>query len=181
MRCTSCDSEITPGALICGACGAPVTGTVQPTYQAEPVAPEVPVEQDAPGDWEIPAPPETPAPAPVEPRPAAGAVPEIVEPFRSSYSSSGERIMGMPTDVVGNVALGLGGAGCLLIPFGCGWIFSILGLVVGFLGLKTSGRRNAIIGLVLGALALIITLVALCGIIGWFVYAIQGSSGFPTQ
>jgi len=168
MRCTSCGSEITPGALICGACGAPVD-SAQPSDPSEPAAPaeqEVPAEQPEPKTGQT-----------VEPPPAS-AIPEITGPARSTSPNSpaGDRILGMPTGVAGNVALGLGGAGCLLTPFGCGWIFSILSLVVGILALKTAGRRNATIGLVLGGLGLALTLVAVCGVIAYLIFSVPSGN-----
>ena len=76
---------------------------------------------------------------------------------------------------MGNIALGLGGAGCLFSVIGCGGLISILGLIAGFLSLKTSGRRFGTIGLVLSGLGLIVTLVMMCIIIYFFM---QGNSGY---
>lgn len=166
MKCSFCDSELAPGATICDACGAPVKGLLLPKVQEE-IAPAEQKEaffddlgaDESAAQEEPAAPPEpqadsftTPAAAPYEP--------QVFTP-----SSSGERVFGMPTDMVGNIALGLGGAGCLLSALGCGWIFSILGLVAGFLSLKTSGRRNGTIGLVLSGLGLVVTLLLICAVL----------------
>ena len=167
MKCTSCDSELAPGATICDACGAPVEGTVQPAALPEPPSPDV---------ASVPEEPVAPPYQPFEPLPAS-STPPAAEPFRSSYAvaPSGEKILGLPADQMGNIALGLGGAGCLFSVIGCGGLISILGLIAGFLSLKTSGRRFGTIGLVLSGLGLIVTLVMMCIIIYFFM---QGNSGY---
>ncbi len=181
MKCTFCDSELAPGATICDACGAPVKGLLLPKVQEE-IAPA----QQAESFFDAFAEPEPAAqesrrlvePA-VQAEPAADAftTPAAApyEPQVFAPSSSGERVFGMPTDMVGNIALGLGGAGCLLSALGCGWIFSILGLVAGFLSLKTSGRRNGTIGLVLSGLGLLVTLLLICAVL---YFITQGTSTY---
>jgi hypothetical protein len=85
--------------------------------------------------------------------------------------------MGLPAAQMGNIALGLGGAGCLFSVVGCGGLISVLGLVAGFLALNTSGRRNGTIGLVLSGLGIIVTLIMLCGFLFFFLQA-NNSRGF---
>jgi hypothetical protein len=104
--------------------------------------------------------PESPISSVMPPDPILYAAP--------SAQSSGEKILGLPAEQMGNIALGLGGAGCLFSIIGCGGLFSLLGLIAGFISLKTPGRQNGIIGMVLAGLGLVVALVFLCLILSAF-------------
>jgi hypothetical protein len=150
---------------------------IDPADRIDPAVPVETVQPSSPYDPFTPAPASPPyqAPAASYSQPGEGYANVYTNP--SSTTSSGEKILGMPADQMGNIAIGLGGAGCLFSVVGCGGLISVLGLIAGFLALKTTGRRNAMIGLVLSGLGIIVTLIMLCGFLFFFLQR-SGSSGF---
>jgi len=80
--------------------------------------------------------------------------------------------------VLGILALTVGTMFLFCLPF-VQTILGVLAVIFGFLGLKTEGRKTAIAGMVLGALALILSL--LMGIMfGAFIYSANAFTGTPT-
>ncbi|MBE0697910.1 MAG: hypothetical protein IH586_13390 [Anaerolineaceae bacterium] len=184
MKCSSCDGELVPGARFCDACGAPVEdAAAQPRVRVDPAARIEPAAQTEPGQPPSPYDAFSAAPAsPPSQAPAAAYTPpgggySNMYSDASSAAPSGEKILGMPAEQMGTIALGLGGAGCLFSVVGCGGLISVLGLIAGFLALKTTGKRNATIGLVLSGLGIIVTLIMLCGFLFFFLQA-SGNNGY---
>jgi hypothetical protein len=159
MKCMSCDTELVPGASECHACGAPVQ---------EVSVPQVMVGTAQQASLDNTFDPPTSGAA-IDPEPSFGSA--VVYPQPVSAATPAEKIWGMPADAMGNIALGLGGAGCLFSVVGCGGLISVLGLVAGFLALNTNGRRNGKIGLALSSLGIIVTLLMLCIILFLFLRA----------
>lgn len=161
MKCSHCDSELVPGAKFCDSCGAPVGASAADAPSAAPLASQESVYQ--PDEPFVQAPPYTP---PVQTaKPPAYAPPVSFassQPAANGAFQASEKIMGFPAAQMGTITLVLGGVGLLLSFVGCGGLLCVLGLVAGFLSLKTSGRSNAIIGMVLSGLGLIISLVMAC-------------------
>jgi hypothetical protein len=183
MKCQYCDSELVPGAKFCDSCGSPVgDASQQPPavpytndyLKEQPAAPQPPVVPYPPAGSVEPQPPaQDPFQVPYSNYQSSGTVPPPA--YNTSPSAPDEKIMGLPAAQMGNIALGLGGVGCLLSFLGCGGLISLLGVIAGFLALKTSGRRNGTIGLVLSIVGLIIALVMVCILLFSFINS-QGSS-----
>ncbi|HZW02913.1 MAG TPA: DUF4190 domain-containing protein [Anaerolineaceae bacterium] len=92
--------------------------------------------------------PETPPPAPVPPSPYA----QPVEPNRQGFA-------------IASLVVGILNLCFWIIPI-CGGPTAVIGLILGYLGLKSTARGMAIAGIVLSAIALILAIIN--GIAGIF-------------
>lgn len=186
MKCNHCGSDLIPGARFCDSCGAPVGEAAAAGLSTEP-APQTGFKTEEPF---VQAPPYTPSsqtskPSPYTSSPAQAPKPPSYTP-QVSYSSSqpnvaqvfqpGEKIMGLPAEHIGIITLVLGGVGLLFSCVGCGGIFSILGLITGFLSLKTPERKKGTIGMILSGLGLLVSLIMVC-IFLFFSSSIFGGGG----
>ncbi len=193
MNCTSCGSELKPGARVCDACGAPIEEPSaqqtaspydaflagSPAGSEEPEKPVSQAEEESVSSFQLP---------PAQPEPTYEASSQSERPAVNAalpgarvygVSTSEEKILGMPASQMGNIALGLGGAGCLFSLTVCGGLlFGILGAIAGFLSLRTSGRRNGTIGLILGILGVIVALSLSCGVLLWVINGPSTSYGY---
>jgi hypothetical protein len=129
--------------------------SIPDTTSADAVIPDLSTPDLSSG---IPAPsPEyqpEPAAQPAEPAPERVLHYEVVTP--ADQSNAGK------TSSLGITSLILGIAGIIFSCVGCGGILSVIGLITGYLSLKTAGRQNGIIGLILSGIGLIISIVAIC-------------------
>jgi hypothetical protein len=184
MKCVHCYSDLVEGAKFCDSCGAPVAETPQQPpavpYTANYLG-EEPAAAPQPPVVSYPPAPQNPVNDPFQSpfgsaQANAGSVPPAPYGVPPAARQSGEKILGIPAENMGTVALGLGGAGCLLSFIGCGGLISLLGLIAGFLSLKTEGRKNGTIGLVLSGLGLIVALAMTCVLL--FAYIGSQGSGY---
>lgn len=140
MKCTYCGSVIQQDDRNCPACGAPI-----------PLSDSIP----APSPYYTvtvvmdPA-PETAASTPtLEPGPAVPtrtvSAPEIGKLFqdRSNWA-------------IASMVLGLIGVFSVIIPGVCGFITSVPAIILGAMSLKSSKRKYAITGIILGVLTIVI-------------------------
>lgn len=179
MKCSNCGAELKPDAKVCDFCGTPVP--------AETISSAIPVPEDYippafpyaddPLKQAEPAPAE---PAPIDftpkaaeaafdffPKPPAGPTSPIVEGDRSGLA--------IASLVIGILSL----CGGWLVPV-CGQILIVIGLIVGFMGLKSKQRGLAIAGIALNFVGLCVSLVYLIFFGGTaFLSLIQGL--FPNQ
>jgi hypothetical protein len=156
MKCSNCGADLKPDAKVCDFCGTPVS--------AETVSAPTP----APEDYIPPAfpyaddPLKQAEPAPVEPdtidftpkvtEPAPDFFPEppaVTTPPAAANDRSGFAIASLVIGVLNMCSW--------IIPF-CGVIFVIIGLILGFMGLKSKQRNMAIGGIVLNFIALCVAL-----------------------
>jgi len=152
MKCSNCGADLKPDAKVCDFCGTPVL--------AEAVSSAIP----APEDYIPPAfpyaddPLKQAEPAPVEPdtidftpkttEPALDFFPEppaVTTPPAAANDRSGFAIASLVIGVLNMCSW--------IIPF-CGVIFVIIGLILGFMGLKSKQRNMAIGGIVLNFIGL---------------------------
>jgi len=173
MKCSTCGSELKPDDKICEFCGTPVPAeaVVEATSAATP-APEDyippafpyaddPVKQSEPD----PAEPTAVEPDPIDftpkvTEPAPDFFPEppvVTTPPAAAKDRSGFAIASL---VIGVVSM------CTwIIPF-CGVIPVIIGLILGFMGLKSRQRNLAIGGIVLNIICLCVALSFLIFFVG---------------
>ena len=185
MLCSNCGAALKPDARVCDFCGTPVVSAEalastsstpedyippafpyadEPTRQAEPpvIEPEpAPVVAQAVDYTPKPSSPVQdvfPEPSPVAPPPAAAG------------NGSGYAIASL---VIGILGLCLG-----YIPF-CGALFVIIGIILGVVGLKSSQRTLAIVGIVLNVIVLCIGITLT--LIGGASLLTSGSGIFPNR
>lgn len=140
MNCVYCGSALRPGAQFCPQCGG-----LQPVA-APPPEPVPPAEYPA---WPTPEPPPVAPPPPAyAPPPAYTYPPPTYGPPAAAQGPVGLAIASL---VLGIVNL----CGSFFLPI-CGIPLAFTGLVLGILGLKSSQRVLAIIGIVLCGLSLVI-------------------------
>ena len=157
MKCSNCGAELKPDAKVCDFCGTPVP--------AETISSAAP----APEDYIPPAfpyaddPVKQAEPAPVEPAPI-DFTPKVTETAPDFFPES----PALPTlPAVENNRSGLAIASLVIgilslcgfwfIPI-CGLIIVVIGLILGFMGLKSKQRGLAIAGIVLNIIGLCATL-----------------------
>jgi hypothetical protein len=157
MKCSTCGAELKPDAKVCDFCGTPVTADAAAPAAPAPeefIPPAFPYADD-PLKQAEPAPAE---PAPVEPEtidytpkdaePAPDFFPEppaVITPPAAANDRSGFAIASLVIGVINMCSW--------IIPF-CGVIFVIIGLILGFMGLKSRQRNLAIGGIVLNFICL---------------------------
>jgi hypothetical protein len=165
MKCSNCGAELKPDAKFCDFCGTPVpVETISsatpapedyippafpyaddPVKQAEPAAAEpTPVEPTA-IDF---TPKVTEAPLDFFPETPAAPTPSAIQDSRSGFA--------IASLVIGILSL----CGFWFIPI-CGQILIVIGLIMGFMGLKSNQRGLAIAGIVLNFVVLCVSLVYL--------------------
>ena len=94
-----------------------------------------------------------PMPEPVpEPMPAQASMP-VSAPVSETASAGGKKGLAITSLILGILSL------CAAVGWFCGGPISIAGLVVGFLGLKRSGKSMAVAGIVLSAFGLLLTII----------------------
>lgn len=94
-----------------------------------------------------PVPPEPPmAPIPPNPPAPSAPIPAMTPPGQKTGLSIASLIVGI---------LSLCGSGFVI----CGGIFGLAAVILGVLGINTKGRTMAIVGIILGAVGLLMTLV----------------------
>ncbi len=98
-----------------------------------------------------------PVPEPVlepvpEPPPSQASMP-VSAPVSSTASAGDKKGLAIASLILGILSL------CASLGWFCGAPISIVGLVLGFLGLKGSGKSMAIAGIVLSAFGLLLTII----------------------
>ena len=144
MKCPSCFADLPEGARFCDHCGTPIGQVEAPAAPAAPVAEQVPVQPVAP-------PVTPPYSAPVTPGYAPSPMPQAPAPApAASGGKEKEDIFAIVSLVLGVISL------CASVVPICGLPLALGGLVLGFLGLKSSQRTLAIIGLVASGVGLML-------------------------
>ncbi len=156
MFCPSCGAPNEEGTVFCGNCGAALTA------DAIPPADEAPLRSDAPEEVALTIPPPPPPPEP--PGPSIRAVSATV-----------------PTNGMAIASLILGIAGLTVVPT----IGSVLALILGYMAKRdirqrpteSTGEGLATAGVVMGWIGVVLTVLAVCGIIAMFGFCAIASSG----
>lgn len=142
MNCIYCGSELRPGAQFCPHCGGMQPAGTPPPEPVPPAQPPV---------WSIPEPPQA------APNPPAYTPPPAYVYSTPSYgppaTAQGPVGLAIASLVLGVVNL----CGGFFLPI-CGIPVAFTGLILGILGLKSSQRVVAIIGIVLCGLSLVLVI-----------------------
>ncbi|MEE4194428.1 MAG: hypothetical protein V2J07_04445 [Anaerolineae bacterium] len=148
------DSEIPETPVL------PSDATIMSEVPGIPEIPEIPVNEDAtvvsaePISFDMPVMDETPVTPEI---PVMEEIPPIEmgsEPASGKKGDSSKNWMGIVSLVAGVLSL----CGIIFAPVGC--IFSIGAIVLGILGMKSEQKTLAIIGLVIGGIGILVSLVA---------------------
>lgn len=164
MFCPNCNQPVTPGATFCGNCGFALTPNaaqpqpMQPQAQV-PLQPQPPMPPVAPGQPQ----PQPPMPQPVmaQPQPQfqqQGFAPQ--PPMPAVPGTAGAAPTSSKRETEAGLALGLGILGCIawLLMLVLGLIAGILAIVFGTMSIKSRRKGLAIAGIVLGVLAIAVSL-----------------------
>lgn len=178
MKCTNCGAELKLDDTVCIFCGTPVLAEAVSSAAPAPeeyIPPAFPY-ADEPLKQAEPAPvePDTIDFTPKDTEPAPDFFPEppaVTTPPAAAKDRSGFAIASLVIGVVNMCTW--------IIPF-CGVTFVVIGLILGFMGLKSRQRNMAIGGIVLNIIGLC---AALAFIILFVVTMLLASApgSFPTQ
>lgn len=163
MICSNCGKEIPDGVKFCPECGAPAAS--EPFIPAEPAAPAVP---PYPSDPVYPSEPVQQA----YPQPSAPYAPPQTYPGQQTYR---QPVYAAPAQKTNGLAVA--GFVCSLASFilpYVGVVTAIVGLILSIIGIgqiKKSGEKGrglAIAGIIIGALIILLTIVAVILLVYFF-------------
>jgi hypothetical protein len=144
MQCAFCGATLEPGTKTCSQCGAEVgIGNPNPVPAAEEPIPEA-------------FPLADPDAQPVE-------VPEPVDPKRATFAdiafAATQKAPGSIQANLGVISLVLGIISlCTFIFSLCGAIVPVIGIILGVIGLKSKNKRQAMAGIVLSVIGLVLAI-----------------------
>ena len=165
MKCPNCGAEVADDARTCNSCGASLVPIVPDASVPDATVAETP-------SIPPPSPDFTPGPvvSPVEPILQPVSDFDVVLPVMTPGTGGGN------SSSLGTISLILGIIGLIFSCVGCGGIFSIAGGILGIMAMKTPGKAQGKIGLILSIIGLVIAIIVVCVIAGSFIYsAITGN------